>query len=316
MDLLDDRRRLGRSGLRVSSLSLGSWRTFERIGFDASLQVLRHARALGINFLDDARYTAETSEAELETGWSEVLFGRLFAASGWSRDEVVIANKLWWEHWPREDAPAELRGSLERMGLDHVDLIYAVTRPEGLTVGEAVEQVGVTLRAGLAHHWGVANWNAADLTAATDLARRRGLAPPVAIQLPYNLIDRSSVENDAMLAALEGSGASLIPSAVLAGGVLTGKYQHGETGRMHDQLDEPHAQAALAVAAELSELGAQLGVSPAALALAFALDGPYTASVLFGATSVKQLDDNAGAVALHRTLDAETRARLRAIGRH
>lgn len=112
-------------------MSLGSWRTFERISRDDGAAVMRAARDTGINFLDDARYNDETGAAPISTGYSEVVFGELFRAAGWVRDEVVVANKLWWEHWPREDATAKLDGSLARMGLDHVDLIYATVHRMG-----------------------------------------------------------------------------------------------------------------------------------------------------------------------------------------
>ncbi len=95
-------RRLGHSDLVVSRLSLGSWRTFERISPEAGAAVLRAARDAGITFLDDARYNDESGSAPLATGWSEVVFGELFRSVGWPRDEVVVANKLWWESCPSE----------------------------------------------------------------------------------------------------------------------------------------------------------------------------------------------------------------------
>jgi L-glyceraldehyde 3-phosphate reductase len=312
----EEARRLGHSELAVSPLALGSWRTFERIGFDVSLDVLTRARELGITFLDDARYDDETGTAELATGFSEVLFGRLLRASGWPRDEVVIANKLWWEHWPREDATAELRGSLERMGLERVDLIYAVTLPPDLGVTRAVHEVGALLRAGLARTWGVANWPAPHIAEAVLAASRLGIPAPVAAQLPYSLVDRGHVETPAMAAALAAASAGLVPSAVLAGGLLSGKYAGGggAGGRMRGELDADASRAALSAARELAELAAELDTTPAALAIAFALDEPRTASVLFGATSVAQLEENVAALDLAERLDADARARLRAIG--
>src|SRR4051794_28883548 len=105
------RRRLGGSGIEVSVLSLGSWRTYDRIPRDAALATMQAAREAGVDFLDDARYGAAG------TGDSEALFGELFRAAGWVRDEVVIANKLWWEFWPGQSAQEELELSLGRMGL-------------------------------------------------------------------------------------------------------------------------------------------------------------------------------------------------------
>jgi aryl-alcohol dehydrogenase-like predicted oxidoreductase len=91
------RRPLGASGIDVSALSLGSWRTYERIPREQGLAVMKAAQEYGIDFLDDARYNDETGTAPLPTGYSEVVFGELFRAAGWRRDEVVVANKLWWE---------------------------------------------------------------------------------------------------------------------------------------------------------------------------------------------------------------------------
>ena len=134
-------RTLANSGISVSIMSLGSWRTFERIDRDAGLAVMSAARDAGIDFLDDARYDDETGTAPIPTGWSEVVFGELFRAAGWRRDDVTVANKLWWEHWPEQDAAAELDGSLARMGFDHVDVIYALPAPTAPSVAVVVEQV-------------------------------------------------------------------------------------------------------------------------------------------------------------------------------
>src|SRR3954447_23695607 len=133
-------RPLGASGIDVSIMSLGSWRTYERMSRDDGLAVMRAARDAGIDFLDDARYDDETGTAPMRTGWSEVVFGELLRAGGWPRDDVTIANKLWWEHWPQEDAATELDGSLRRMQFDHVDLIYAIAPPPTLPVATVVEE--------------------------------------------------------------------------------------------------------------------------------------------------------------------------------
>ncbi len=113
-------------------MSLGSWRTFERIPFEQGLAVMEAARDAGICFLDDARYNDDTGTAPLKSGYSEVLFGELFRAAGWPRDETVVANKLWWEFWPDESALDEIDGSLGRTKLDHIDVEYACPLPEGL----------------------------------------------------------------------------------------------------------------------------------------------------------------------------------------
>src|ERR1700704_6306557 len=136
-----ERRPLGASDLEVSRLSLGSWRTFERIPTDDALAVMRGAREHGLNFLDDARYDDETGHAPIPTGYSEVVFGELFRAVGWRRDEAVVSNKLWWEFWPDQSPAEELAGSLGRMGLDYVDLIYSEVPPPGVALGDAVGMI-------------------------------------------------------------------------------------------------------------------------------------------------------------------------------
>src|SRR5450631_3121573 len=118
------RRQLGSSGIDVSVLSLGSWMTFEHIPIEQGVAVMRAARDVGINFLDDARYDDRTGAAPIPTGYSEVRFGELFRAAGWKRDEVVVANKLWLEFWPQESMAAELDASLRRMGFDYLDVEY------------------------------------------------------------------------------------------------------------------------------------------------------------------------------------------------
>jgi aryl-alcohol dehydrogenase-like predicted oxidoreductase len=143
-------RPLGSSGMQVSALSLGSWRTYERLPAATGIEIMRAARDQGITFFDDARYNDETGSAPIPTGQSEVVFGTLFRAAGIRRDEVIIANKLWWEFWPRQNAVAELSESLERMGLDYIDLIYAGPPAEGMSVAEAVAEVGALISAGTA----------------------------------------------------------------------------------------------------------------------------------------------------------------------
>ena len=120
---------LGNSGIAVSRMALGSWRTYERMSREEGVAVLRAARAAGITFLDDARYNDETGTAPIPTGYSEVVFGELFRAAGWPRAEAVVANKLWWEFWPRESPAQELAGSLRRMQFDYLDLVYSEVPP-------------------------------------------------------------------------------------------------------------------------------------------------------------------------------------------
>jgi aryl-alcohol dehydrogenase-like predicted oxidoreductase len=288
--------RLGSSSLEVSRLSLGSWRTFERIPREAALAVMRAAREHGFNFLDDARYDDETGSAPIPTGYSEVLFGKLFADAGWDRARTVVSNKLWWEFWPDQSAAAELDGSLTRMGFDYVDLIYANPPPAGLAIDELVTAMGELVASGKARAWGVVNWEADPLMEAVRSAKREGVRQPCAAQLPYSLVAREWVESIEMRAALEAAGAGVVASFVMAGGVLTGKYDAGGSGRADGELDTPRVAAAREQGRRLRALAPEVGCTPAALAIAFALSNPAVATVLFGATSGEQIVDNVAAL--------------------
>jgi aryl-alcohol dehydrogenase-like predicted oxidoreductase len=299
-------RRLGGSELNVSRLSLGSWRTFERIGREQALAVMRAAREHGFNFLDDARYNDETGHAPIPTGYSEVLFGELFRAAGWDRAQTIVSNKLWWEFWPQESAAAELDGSLGRMGFEYVDLIYANPPPAGLPVPEMVAAVTDLVTAGKARAWGIVNWEADQFMQGVHAAKELEVPQSCAAQLPYSLVQRDWVEGEAMTAALDESGAPVVASYVMAGGVLTGKYDAGGSGRADAELADPRVAAAREQGRRLRALAEELGHGPAALAIAFALANPRVATVLFGATSPEQVAANVHAL----EIDPESVSRL------
>jgi aryl-alcohol dehydrogenase-like predicted oxidoreductase len=316
-------RPLGSSGIEVSGMSLGSWRTYERLPADTGVAIMRAACEEGITFFDDARYNDETGDAPIPTGYSEVVFGNLFRAAGVRRDEVVVANKLWWEFWPEQSAAAELDSSLERMGFDYVDLIYANAPPDGLAIADLVAQTAGLVSAGRARAWAFVNVSPDVFAQATRAAASLGVPPPCAAQLPYSLVQRSEVEDPAMTGALGAAGAAVVASFSLAGGVLSGKYLTGGgsgaaagsvAGRATGTLGEPRVAPAVAAAGELAGLAARLHATPAALALAFPLASPAVASVLFGATSPEQLRANCAAVRLLDRLDADDLAALRRIG--
>jgi L-glyceraldehyde 3-phosphate reductase len=297
------RRRLGSSELEVTPLALGSWRTFERIPREQGLAVMRAAREAGIAFLDDARYNDDTGAAPIPTGYSEVVFGELFRAAGWERDEVVVANKLWWEFWPEQSAAEELDASLARMGLGHVDLIYAERPPAGFAMTELVRDVAALVESGRARAWGVLNWQAAQIAEAVAVAGAQGVAGPCAAQLPYSVVRREWVEGPDYAAALQG-GVGVVASAVLEGGALTGRYaQPGPGGRLQALRDDPALAEALRAGEGLSALARELDTTPAALAIAFVLAHPRVASVVFGASTPEQVAENVAAWELLGRLD-------------
>jgi len=307
------RHRLGGSEIEVSRIALGSWRTFERMPRPDAERLLGYALERGIDFLDDARYDDETGNAPIPTGYSEVLFGQLLRAVGADPAALTISNKLWWEFWPGQDAIGELEASLERMGLDRLGLLYSSTLPAELPVPVAVDQIAAVLATGRVGAWAVVNWSAGDLAAATAEAERAAIPPPCAAQLPYSLARTDWVEDPAMDDALAVAGASLIPSAALAGGALSGKYADGASGRLRDELGDPRRSAALQLGAALRRPAAALGTTPATLAIAFTLLHPRTAATLIGATTPAQIDAAIDAVPLAQRLTPGDVAELRSL---
>jgi aryl-alcohol dehydrogenase-like predicted oxidoreductase len=215
---------------------------------------------------------------------------------------VTIAEKLWWEFWPGQTAAQELDASLGRTGLDHVDFVYSDPPPAELPLEEVVAAVGGLLAAGKVRAWGIVNWPAARIAEAGRIARAQGVPTPCAAQLPYSLAQRSPVEDDDMRTALAACAASVVASFTLAGGILSGKYARGASGRMDDELADPRFAEAIRVAERLRELAGRHGTTPAALALAFAYRSPGVATVLFGATTPEQVDENLRAAELDPAL--------------
>jgi L-glyceraldehyde 3-phosphate reductase len=295
-------------------MSLGSWKTYERISREDGIAVMHAARDAGITFLDDARYDDETGRAPIPTGWSEVVFGELFRTAGWARDDVTVANKLWWEHWPEENAQTELDGSLARMRFDHVDLIYASTPPSGLAMTDLVQQVAALVSSGRARAWGTCMWSAAQHLEALDVCEQLGAQPPAAAQMATSLVDHEVPEDPAMQRAFARGPIGLVASFVLAGGALTGKYLRGEPGRI-DEGESPANRAGKELAAEVVALAREWDISPAHVAFAYALSHPYLASVVFGARTPEQLTENVAAYATFESLDAEQVAAVRELAR-
>lgn len=286
-------------------MSLGSWRTYERIPREQGTAVMRAARDAGVTFLDDARYDDETGDAPIPTGWSEVVFGELFRAAGWRRDEVVIANKLWWEFWPEQSAADELGASLARMGLDHVDLIYAIHPPQHLPMDVLVEQVTGLIETGRARAWGTGMWTAAQHHAALDVCERNGVPGPCAAQMATSLADHAAPTDPEMVRSFE-RGIGLVASYVLAGGTLTGKYARGGTGRAAAD-DSPLMRRGKELATRVVALADAWDVPPAHVAFAYAFQHPHLSSIVFGSSTTEQLAENVAAWSTFEQLDAAQR---------
>ncbi|HEX5265304.1 MAG TPA: aldo/keto reductase, partial [Acidimicrobiales bacterium] len=221
-------RRLGRAGLKVSVLSFGSWVTFgPQLDEGLAAECLAAAYEAGVNFFDNAE--------SYSGGKSEQIMGRAIAKLGWPRHSYVVSTKLFWglhdlpnmsNTLNRKYLLQAIDGSLDRMGLDFVDLLFC-HRPDPETpVEETVEAMSDIIERGQALYWGTSEWSALQIRKAWDYADRHSLRRPTMEQPQYNLLVRDNVEKQ--LAPLcEEIGLGLTVWSPLASGLLTGKYRDG-----------------------------------------------------------------------------------------
>jgi L-glyceraldehyde 3-phosphate reductase len=289
-----DTRPLGRSGLNVTVLCLGSFMTFDSMDRSDARAVLRAAVDGGVRFLDDARYDDRSGRAPIPSGYSEVILGELFREGGFRRDDFVVAEKLWFEFFPDESIEAELDGSLGRLGMDLIDLLYCAEPPDSLALGDLLVELDRLAGKGKIRAWGTLNWPPALLEEASHLAEAEHLLPPCAAQLPHNLLDRGFVEGEPAERGFAAGRVSVVASHSLAGGLLTGKYSRpGGRGRHPAAVIERLRERGVLDRIDgWAALAAEHGATLAQLALAYSLTRPGVASVCFGARSLAQLEED------------------------
>ena len=314
-------RRLGRAGVRVSTLSLGSWVTYaNQVDAKAAVEMLAAAYDAGINFFDNAEVYA--------LGQSEVLMGQALKTLGWPRLNYLVSTKFFWgldrsgEAVNRRDTlnrkylMQAIDGSLKRFGLEHVDLIYC-HRPDPQTpVEETVRAMSDIITQGKALYWGTSEWSAADIRAAWEIAERHHLHKPVMEQPQYHLFHRTRVEQE-YARLYDDIGLGLTTWSPLASGLLTGKYKDGippgsrgtveNYAFLRDGLTNPAKNAAVA---QLQPVADELGCTLAQLAIAWAARSPRVSTVITGASRVDQLQQNLGALAVLDRLTPEVLARI------
>jgi aryl-alcohol dehydrogenase-like predicted oxidoreductase len=245
-----------------------------------------------------------------------VIFGRLLRKGGWNRAELIIANKLWYEFYPEESPEAELDGSLSRLQMDYMDLVYCVPPPAALPVADMVKQMNELIKTGKLRAWGILNWPAAQIEEAWQSATKAGLQPPCAAQLSYSLLNRFPVEAEQTRKIFSAAGIGLVASYSLYGGLLSGKYHQAEAikGRFGPEAVEVMRQKGLLEkVARVISLAQEAGCTPAQLALAYVLRNEQTASLLFGATKVSQVEENIQTLAVLPRIDQEVMAKLQAL---
>lgn len=316
--------RLGRSGLRVSELSFGSWVTFgDQVDTGLAKECLQAAADAGVNFFDNAEAYAG--------GKSEQIMGDAIAELGWARHEYVISTKLFWgvhkdvvnmsNTLNRKYLLQAIEGSLERLGLDFVDLVFC-HRPDPETpIEETVWAMSDMVSSGQALYWGTSEWSADEIRAAWDLADRHHLHKPVMEQPQYNLFERRRVERE-YARLYEDIGLGLTTWSPLASGLLSGKYVDGipDGSRaglpgyewLRDLLTDRGRNEKVS---RLADVAGRLDVSTAQLAIAWCASNPHVSTVITGASTVDQVHENLKALDALERLSPEVKDEIEAIFR-
>jgi voltage-dependent potassium channel beta subunit len=311
-------RRLGRSGIKVSALSFGSWVSFgTQLDVGRARDCLAAAYEAGVNFFDNAEAYAG--------GESERIMGRAIAELGWPRHTFLVSSKYFWglddtvtasDTLNRKYLLEAIDPSLERFGLDHLDIVYCHRSDPETPVEETVWAMSDVVSSGRAHYWGTSEWSADDIRAAWEIADRHHLHKPVVEQPEYNLFNRRKVEHE-YRRLYEEIGIGLTTWSPLASGLLTGKYFDGvpEGSRaalpayewLRDYVTDP---ARNEMVRHLAAVADDLGCSLAQLAIAWCLRNPQVSSVITGASRVDQVHENLGALDVLERLDDATMARI------
>ncbi len=307
-------RRLGKSGLKVSALSFGSWVTFgEQVGNSVAESCLRTAYDAGVNFFDNAEVYAG--------GQSEEVMGGILSKFGWARDTYLVSSKVFWGG----DTPTQIglsrkhvieacHAALKRLRVDYLDLYYC-HRPDPETpIEETVRAMDTLIQQGKVLYWGTSEWSAQEIMEAYSVARQHHLTPPTMEQPRYNMLYKERVENEyARLYESIGLGATTF--SPLAAGILTGKYNDGipEGSRLsikrldflRERWDRLKENGLVPVLEILESVANKIGADLPQLAIAWCLKNPNVSSVILGASKLEQLESNLASLQFLDSLDEE-----------
>ena len=300
-------RRLGNSGVKVSVLGFGSWVSFDnQMGTDAALECMQAAHDAGCNFFDNAEAYAG--------GKSERIMGEALRRLEWPRWSYVLTTKLYWgihgddpnmrNTLNRKYLMQAIDGSLERFGLDFVDVVYCHRADPDTPMEETVRAMSDMVSHGKALYWGTSEWSADEIRHAIDIAERHHLHKPVTEQSQYNLLERDKVEIEyARLFAETGYGNTTW--SPLASGLLTGKYRDGIPddsraslegyGWLREQMSDRDAIERIE---RLRPIAERLDCSMAQLSIAWCATHPMVSSVITGASRRSQVEENMGALSV------------------
>ena len=292
-------RRLGRSGLKVSEISLGSWVTFgSQIEEATAITLIHEAFEQGINFFDNADMYAN--------GKAEIVMGK--AIKELPREELVISSKVFWptgkgpnaRGLSRKHVTESLHTSLKRLHTDYIDMYFCHRYDPDTPVEEVVRTMTDLIGQGKILYWGTSEWEAAQVMEAYGMARQYGLIPPSMEQPQYNLFHRKRVE-DTIMPICRELGLGLTTFSPLYYGILTGKYNDGVPQGSRASLDDYAwirdriTPQRISIVKKLTEVAGDLSITPSQLAIAWILRRKEVSTVITGASRPEQLDENLGA---------------------
>lgn len=317
-----DYRRLGKSGLKISVLSLGSWVTFgKQVGAKEARALLKTAYAGGVNFFDNAE--------GYEAGEAEKIMGEAIADLGLARDTFAVSSKVFWGG----DEPMQVGlsakhvrdacdAALKRLQVDYLDLFFCHRPDIDTPIEETVRAMHHLVQQGKVLYWGTSEWSAQQITAAHAVALCEHLTPPTMEQPQYNLLHRDKVESE-FLPLYEQYGMGTTTWSPLASGILTGKYNDGIPDQsrltlpgyewLRDLWQTGEGEQKLHKVRQLTQLASELGVSLTHLSLAWCLKNPNVSSVILGASRLQQLQDNLRAIDIVATLTGDVMERIETI---
>ena len=292
-------RRLGRSGLKVSEISLGSWVTFgTQVDEKKAASLLQAAFDRGVNYFDNADIYAE--------GKAEVIMGQ--AIKKLPRTELVLSSKVFWpmstgpnaRGLSRKHVMESIHDSLKRMDVDYLDLYFCHRYDPETPIEEVVQTMNILIQQGKILYWGTSEWEASRVAQAYGIARQYNLIPPTMDQPQYNLLHRKRVE-DTLMPLCRELGIGLTTFSPLAYGILTGKYNEGipegsrasleNYGWVRDRITPERIERVK----KLQLIARDLGVTPGQLAIAWVLRCKEVSTVITGASKMEQLEENLGA---------------------
>ena len=313
---------LGKSGLRVSALSFGSWVTFgDQMDEDLAYACMKAAREAGVNFFDNAEVYA--------AGQSETIMGRVLQRAGWRRSDLIVSTKIFWggegpnDHGlSRKHVLEGADAALDRLQLKYVDLVFCHRADLYTPMEETVRAMSHLVETGRALYWGTSEWSAEQIREAHGIARRERLVPPTMEQPQYHMLHRDRVEREyARLYADPGLGTTIW--SPLASGLLTGKYDDGvpDDSRLALEGYEWLRELVLGEGIEerlekvraLAKVAEDLGCTRAQLAIAWCLKNPDVSTVITGASRPEQVVENMQALDLVPRLTPAVMDRIEAV---